>query len=214
MNSTGQLLAYIRVSTVEQNEARQVKAITEYVNNLGSAKYPNKEIRWFSEKLSGKDTQRPELQALLDYAREGDTIIVKDFSRLSRSTQDLLALIEQLQAKNVEVISLQENLDTTSATGKLILTVIASINQFERQLMMERSREGIAIAKANGKYKGGTVKKTSDFANWDRLKREYDNREITKTKFAQDLKIIKTGKHGISRNTLNRLLKGDTPRND
>ena len=90
---------------------------------------------------------RPELQRLLEFAREGDTVYVKDFSRLARSTKDLLELVERFKEKNIHLVSLKENLDTSTATGKLMLTMIAAINEFERANILERQLEVIALAK-------------------------------------------------------------------
>lgn len=129
-------LGYVRVSTAEQNDARQRGALEKY--NID---------KWFEEKVSGKDTNRKKLQAMIDYCREGDTIYVHDFSRLARSTKDLLEIVELLQSKGVNLVSDKENLDTNTATGKLMLTMIAAIAEFERQNLLERQREGIAIAK-------------------------------------------------------------------
>lgn len=136
-------IAYVRVSTIEQSEARQVEALR--VHQID---------KWFREKVSGKDTNRPQLQAMLEFAREGDTIYIHDFSRLARSTSDLLKLVETLQAKNIRLVSNKENIDTHTPTGKLMLTMIAAINEFERMNLLERQREGIAIAKRKGIYKG------------------------------------------------------------
>lgn len=91
---------------------------------------------------------------MLEFAREGDTIYVHDFSRLARSTSDLLQIVEPLQRKKIHLISNKENIDTFTPSGKLILTMIEAINEFERQNILERQREGIAIAKAHGRYKG------------------------------------------------------------
>jgi DNA invertase Pin-like site-specific DNA recombinase len=93
------------------------------------------------------------LEKMIDFVREGDTIYIHDFSRIARSTKDLLNIIEQLNEKGVNLVSNKEHLDCSTATGKLMLTVIAAINQFERENMLERQREGIAIAKREGKYK-------------------------------------------------------------
>ena len=130
-------IAYVRVSTVEQNEARQIEALKKYDVD-----------KWFTEKVSAKDTNRPQLQAMIDFAREGDTIYIHDFSRLARSTADLLKLVEQLQAKGVHLVSNKENIDTSTPTGRLMLTMIGAINEFERCNLLERQREGIAIAKS------------------------------------------------------------------
>lgn len=134
-------IAYVRVSTLHQNTDRQEIELEKY-----------KIDKWFKEKVSAKDTNRPQLKAMLDYAREGDTIYIKDFSRLARSTKDLLAIVESLNNKNINLVSLKENLDTSTSTGKLMLTMIGAINEFERQNMLERQKEGIEIAKKKGKY--------------------------------------------------------------
>jgi len=180
-------VAYVRVSTAEQNEARQVEALQTH----GIEK-------WFTEKISGKDANRPKLQEMLDFVREGDTIYIHDFSRLARSTKDLLEIIEQLQAKKVNLVSNKEALDTGTPTGKLMLTVIAAINEFERQNLLERQREGIEIAKREGKFRGGQVKQIEEAA-FTAAYEKYQKREITKTEFAAMLKI--------SRPTLDKLLK-------
>ena len=136
-------IAYVRVSTVEQNENRQLEGLKKY--NIE---------KWFTEKVSAKDTNRPKLMEMLNYAREGDNIYIWDFSRLARSTKDLLQLVELMQEKKINLISIKENIDTSSPTGKLMLTMIGAINEFERTNLLERQREGIALAKKEGKYKG------------------------------------------------------------
>ncbi len=136
-------IAYVRVSTVEQNEARQIEALEKY----GVEK-------WFMEKVSAKDTNRSQFKQMMDFAREGDTIYIHDFSRLARSTKDLLDIVELLQSKGIHLVSNKENIDTSTPTGKLMLTMIAAINEFERTNLLERQREGIDIAKRNGVYKG------------------------------------------------------------
>ena len=135
-------IAYVRVSTIEQNEARQIEALKQYDID-----------KWFTEKVSAKNTNRPQLQAMLDFAREGDTIYIHDFSRLARSTSDLLKLVEGLQAKGVHLVSNKENIDTSTPAGKLMLTMLGAIYEFERANLLERQREGVAIAKEQGKYK-------------------------------------------------------------
>ena len=177
-------LAYIRVSTVEQNEARQIEAMEKYHIE-----------KWFVEKVSAKDTNRPKLQELLDFAREGDTIHIHDFSRLARSTKDLLDIVEQLNAKGVTLVSNKENVDTSTPTGKLMLTMIGAINEFERTNLLERQREGIAIAKRNGVYKG---RKEIKIDNFGEHYNRYITRQITKSALARELKI--------SRPTLDKLI--------
>lgn len=134
---------YARVSTVEQNEARQITAAQEH----GADKV-------FLDKLSGKDTNRPQLHAMLDYIREGDVVTVESISRLARSTKDLLNIVEQITAKGAEFISLKESIDTTTPAGRFMLTVFAAMAQLEREQIKQRQAEGIAEAKKNGVYIG------------------------------------------------------------
>lgn len=139
------LLGYIRVSTMEQNEARQI----EILKQKGVASE-----NLYIDKQSGKNTDRPKLKELLSYIRRGDVIITESISRIARNTKDLLSIIEQLQNKGVEFVSLKESIDTTTPQGKFMLTVFAAMAELERDNILERQREGIAIAKAAGKYKG------------------------------------------------------------
>lgn len=181
-------IAYIRVSTVEQNEQRQIEAMEKYHIE-----------KWFTEKVSAKNTNRPKLQELLEFAREGDTIHIHDFSRLARSTKDLLDIVELLNSKGVSLVSNKENIDTSTPTGKLMLTMIGAINEFERTNLLERQREGIAIAKREGKYKGGKHKEISNFAEHYA---RYLARELTKSALAREL--------GVSRPTLDKLIAEHT----
>lgn len=178
-------IAYVRVSTVEQNEARQIEALEKY----GIEK-------WFTEKVSAKDANRPQLQQMLDFAREGDTIYIHDFSRLARSTKDLLDITEQLQENGIHLVSNKESIDTSTPTGKLMLTMIAAINEFERTNLLERQKEGIAIAKRNGVYSGRKPFKSDKFEG---LYSQYIGREINKSEFAKLLEV--------SRPTLDKLIR-------
>lgn len=180
-------VAYIRVSTIEQNEERQLEAMK-----------PHNIEKYFTEKVSGKDTNRPKLQEMLEFVREGDKVYIHDFSRLARSTKDLLNIVELLNNKGVTLISNKENIDTSTSTGKLMLTMIGAINEFERQNLLERQQEGIAIAKKNGKYKGGQAKKIDENI-FNNLLEQYQTRRINKVEFARQL--------GVSRPTLDKLLK-------
>lgn len=179
-------VAYIRVSTVDQNEKRQMEAMRD----LNIEKY-------FVEKVSAKDTKRPKLEELKDYVREGDTVYIKDFSRLARSTKDLLELVEFFQSKGVKLISLKENLDTGTSTGKLMLTMIGAIYEFERANLLERQKEGIAVAKKEGKYKGR--KKIGFPENWEEVYPKWKNRELKGNEAMEML--------GLKRNTFYRLVK-------
>lgn len=178
-------VAYVRVSTVEQNEQRQIEALEKH--NIE---------KWFIEKVSAKDTNRPKLKDMLNYIREGDTVYVHDFSRLARSTTDLLSITEDFKRKNIIFKSNKENIDTSNATGKLMLTMIAAINEFERANLLERQREGIEIAKQSGKYKG---RKEVEIADFDKYYSRYKTREINKAELARELKI--------SRPTLDKLIE-------
>ena len=160
-------VAYIRVSSVDQNEARQIEALKKY--NIEKT---------FIEKVSGKNMEREQLQAMLDFVREGDTVYIKDFSRLSRSVADLLKIIDMLKDKGVHLVSDKEALDTNTPTGKLMLTMIAAINEFERMNIIERQREGIEIAKRQGVYKGRRPKEYENFAE---VYSSWKNGEITAT---------------------------------
>lgn len=159
------IVAYVRVSTAEQNEARQVEALEKF--NIE---------KWFTEKVSGKDTKRPKLQAMLEFVREGDIVYVMDFSRLSRSVRDLLSIVDMLNEKKVRLVSLKENLDTSTPTGKLMLTMIGAIAEFERQNILERQREGIEIAKREGNYKG---RKPLELENFGLIYQEWKAGKIT-----------------------------------
>ena len=109
----------------------------------------------FLDKASGKNAeQRPELQRMMDYVRKGDTVVVESISRFARNTRDLLELVEKLTAKEVEFISQKEAIDTTTPTGKFMLTVFGAVAELEREYILQRQQEGITIAKANGVYKG------------------------------------------------------------
>lgn len=136
-------IGYIRISTAEQNTARQEVLMKELsVDNV------------FIDRMSGKNTNRPELQRLMNFVREGDTVIVESISRFARNTKDLLDLVEKLTEKKVEFVSKKEAIDTTTPTGKFMLTIFGAVAELEREYILQRQKEGIAIAKENGVYKG------------------------------------------------------------
>lgn len=181
----GKNIAYVRVSSVDQNEARQKEALQPY--NID---------KWFIEKASGKDTNRPKLKEMLEYIREDDIVYVEEFSRLGRSTADLLNIVKFIEDTGAKFISLKENFDTQTPTGKLQMTMMAAIAEFERAMILERQREGIAIAKKAGKYKG---RKAITIPNIGEYYQKYMTRQGTKTSIAAEL--------GISRTTLDKLFK-------
>ena len=181
----GKNIAYVRVSTLEQNEARQREALKDY--NID---------KWFIEKASGKDTNRPKLKEMLEYVREDDTVYVEEFSRLGRSTADLLATVKAIEDAGAKFKSLKENFDTATPAGRLQMTMMAAIAEFERAMILERQREGIAIAKREGKYKGRKPVLVPDIGEYYE---KYMRRDGTKMSISREL--------GISRTTLDKLFK-------
>lgn len=176
MTETGQKVGYIRVSSIEQNTESQKSLL----DKIGIDKI-------FEEKISGKNTDRPQLQAMLEYVREGDTVYVKDLSRLARNTKDLLDIVEYLTNKGVSLKSLKESIDTSTNFGKLMLTFLGAIYQFERDNLRERQKDGIAVAKQKGKYKGR--KKVDKPANFSEVYQKWLNREIKSVAAIRELNI-------------------------
>jgi DNA invertase Pin-like site-specific DNA recombinase len=175
---------YIRVSSITQNTDRQLVGVN-----------CDKE---FVDKCSGKDTNRPEFQAMIEYVREGDTINIHELSRLARNTQDLLNIVQSMNDKGVTIKFIKENLTFTGDSTplqSLMLTMLGAISTFERDLILERQREGIAIARAAGKYKG----RVSRFSA-----REVDT--MTKAFAASTNKAELAREYGISRAYLYRLV--------
>lgn len=138
-----EVVGYARVSTLGQNLETQL----EQLKQAGVD-------RTYQEKASGVKEDRPELEALLDYVRQGDSVVITKLDRIARSTKHLLEIVDLLKAKGVTFRVLNMNLDTSTSTGKLMLTMLGAIATFEREMMLERQAEGIAKAKADGKYKG------------------------------------------------------------
>ena len=136
-------IGYVRVSTQEQNTIRQEKLMEQ----LGVEQV-------YIDRVSGKNLQRPQLQTMMEYVRKGDTVVVESISRFARNTRDLLELIDQLNTKGVVFISQKEAIDTDTPTGKFMLTIFGAVAELERAYILQRQREGIAIAKEQGVYKG------------------------------------------------------------
>ena len=180
-------VAYIRVSSKDQNLDRQRKILDGY----GIEK-------WYEEKVSGKNTDRPELKLMLDFVREGDTVYVCSFDRLSRSVLDLLDICDKLGKKNVQLVSVKERIDTSTPNGRLMLTVVGAIAEFERAIIRERQEEGIAIAKAKGVYAGRKPKEVNKEL-FEEYYRQWRNRRLTMVELAKRLQI--------SRSTAYRLIK-------
>ena len=179
-------IGYIRISTAEQNAERQEVLMQE----LGVDQV-------FIDRVSGKSMNRPELKRMMEFVREGDMVIVESISRFARNTRDLLELVEQLTQKGVEFVSRKEALDTTTPSGKFMLTIFGAVAELERAYILERQKEGIAIAKSNGIYKGRPPTACPDF---DRVVTLWQSGEITAVEAARRLKI--------SPSTFYRKLKG------
>lgn len=181
----GQVVGYVRVSAADQNEARQLEA-------LGGVD------RLFSEKASGKSADdRAQLQEMVAYVREGDTVRVKSTDRLARSTTDLLALVEKLKSKGVALEFIDNPaLNTDTPQGEFMLTVLAAIAQLERKTIRERQAEGIAIAKRKGVYDRAPKLTAEQIAK----ARQRVAAGVPKAKVARDL--------GVSRQTLYAALRG------
>ncbi|QYG95843.1 recombinase family protein (plasmid) [Iamia sp. SCSIO 61187] len=184
---TGHLLGYARVSTTEQDPQLQLDALTA----AGC-------WRIWTDHSSGATASRPQLDALLDHLRPGDTLVVWRLDRLGRSLRHLLDVVEDLAARGVGLRSLTESIDTTTATGRLILAVFAALAEFERDLLRERTMAGLAAARAQGRVGGRPPVLTADkLAAARRLLEEPD---ATVTDVASTL--------GVSRSTLYRGLAG------
>ncbi len=170
-------IGYIRVSTEHQETTRQQEIMCGYQVD-----------RIFSEKLSGANTDRPQLRAMLDYVREGDTLYIESISRLGRSTKDLLNIIDTLTDKVVTLVSHKESIDTDTPTGKFMLTVFAALSQLEREQLKQRQREGIEIAKAQGKYTGRKPLPT-DWTRFGQLYGEWRAKHITGRDFMRRMNM-------------------------
>jgi DNA invertase Pin-like site-specific DNA recombinase len=185
---SGQQIGYLRVSTIDQNTARQLDGVAL--------------SKTFTDKLSGKDRERPQLQAMIEYARHGDTVHVHSLDRLARNIEDLKNIIKSLTGKGVDVFFHKENMEFKSDAGglsamqELMFSMLASFAQFERAFMLERQREGIQKAKEQGKYRGGQPK--------------LDEKQIKQLKDLLGLGLSKTKvaeKMGITRQTVYTYMK-------
>jgi len=181
------IFGYARVSTESQNLDRQLDALQKYgVDHI------------YNEKMTGTKKDRPELDKMLDRMTEGDTVVIESLSRLGRSTKDLIELVELFNQQNVNLVSLKESIDTSTPTGKLLFTLMSAIAQFERDVIADRTKEGLKSARARGRI-GGRPK-----TNGDAVKKA--------------VKLYKTGQYtikeieeltGVKKDTLYRTLKGD-----
>ena len=191
-NQTGQLVGYIRVSTLDQSTGRQEAQLEGLQLD---------EV--YTDHASGKDTSRPQLQAALKHLRKGDTLVVSSMDRLARNLDDLRRLVDELTSRGVSVRFIKENMTFTSEENpmsKLMLSVMGAFAEFERSLIRERQREGIAVAKTTGKYKGRKpALKASRVA--ELLSRDKENGHKNRAALARDF--------GISRETLYQYLRAN-----
>lgn len=179
-------IGYVRVSTRDQNTARQ----EQLMEALGVEMV-------YIDRMSGKDTNRPELKKMMEYLRPGDTVVVESISRFARTTSDLLQLMDALQQKGAAFVSQKESIDTESPSGKFMLTVFGALAELERDYLRQRQREGIDIAMANGTYRGRPAKKLK---GWEQIVALNKAGEITAVEAARRL--------GISVSSYYRKLKG------
>ena len=180
-------VGYVRCSSVDQNPARQEQILKDQSCE-----------KVFSDMLSGKDTNRPGLKAMLDFVREGDVLYVESISRLAISTRDLLQIIDQLQEKGTQFISEKESIDTTTPQGKFMLTVFAAMADLEREQIRQRQREGIEKAKKEGKYKGRQPISYDKYL-FEQLYKQWKAGDITQQYMCKRL--------NMSRTTLSRRIK-------
>lgn len=151
----------------------------------------------YVDKMSGKTSERPQLKEMMSYVRRGDTVVVESISRFARNTRDLLELVERLSAKGVEFVSQKETIDTTTPTGKFMLTVFGAVAELEREYILQRQREGIEIAKQKGKYTGRRPVVHPDF---DKVAAQWRRGELTAVQAMKRL--------GMSKATFYRRVKG------
>ena len=168
-------IGYVRVSTQEQNTLRQ----EVLMQSLGVEQL-------YIDKASGKSVDRPELRKLLTCVQQGDTVTVESISRFARNTRDLLELVEQLTEKHVEFISQKEAIDTTTPTGKFMLAIFGAVAELEREYVLQRQREGIAIAKAQGRYTGRTPMEVPDL---EKIVRQWRDGNMTAVEDMRRLRL-------------------------
>lgn len=171
-------IGYVRVSSIEQNEERQIRALEGH----GVEKF-------YVEKVSGKDRNRPELNEMLNFVREGDKIYIESISRLARNVLDFLNIVNELKEKKVEIVSLKESIDTSTPTGQFMLTVFGAMYQLERDNIRERQREGIEIAKEKGIMGRPRVEIDEDFK---KVYEQWKNGDITATKAMELVEMSRT----------------------
>lgn len=171
-------VAYERVSTAGQSTLRQDVMMQEQQIE-----------KVFTEKVSGKDRNRPELQKMLEFVREGDTVVIESISRLARSTRDFLNILDELEKKHVALISLKEKIDTATPTGRFLVSIFAALAQLEREQLLTRQKEGIAAQKAAGIYTGGRPRVHVDKKQLNSIMAKWKAGEISAVQAMRELNL-------------------------
>ena len=174
-------VAYERVSTSGQSILRQDVMMQE-----------QKIEKVFTEKVSGKDRNRPELQKMLDFVREGDTVVIESISRLARSTRDFLNILDELEHKQVALVSLKEKIDTSTPTGRFLVSIFAALAQLEREQILIRQQEGVNAQKAAGTYTGGRPRIQINRKQYDSVILRWRTGEITAVQAMKELSVKKS----------------------
>ncbi len=175
------IVGYERVSTTGQSTLRQDVMMQQH--NIEKV---------FSEKISGKDRNRPELEKMLTFVREGDTVVIESISRLARSTRDFLNILAELEEKKVTLISLKESIDTSSPTGRFLVSIFAALAQLEREQILVRQQEGIAAQRAAGTYTGGRPRIKVDKKLFDQVVAKWKDGTISAVDAMKELNITKS----------------------
>ncbi len=174
-------VAYERVSTTGQSTLRQdVLMQDQQIEKV------------FIEKISGKDRNRPELQKMLEFVREGDIVVIESISRLARSTRDFLNILDELEKKHVTLVSLKEKIDTSSPTGRFLVSIFAALAQLEREQILIRQQEGIAAQKANGTYTGGRPRIRVEQKQLKSVMARVETGDITAVQAMKELQVSKS----------------------
>ena len=174
-------VAYERVSTAGQSTLRQEVMMQEHQIE-----------KVFSEKVSGKNRNRPELQKMLEFVREGDVVVIESISRLARSTRDFLNILDELEKKQVALVSLKEQIDTATPTGRFLVSIFAALAQLEREQILTRQKEGVAAQKAAGTYTGGRPRTQINKRQFDAVVSKWRSGEISAVRAMEELSMKKS----------------------
>ena len=182
-------VAYERVSTSGQSTLRQDVMM-----------HDQKIEKVFTEKISGKDRNRTELQKMLDFVREGDTVVIESISRLARSTRDFLNILDELEKKHVALVSLKEQIDTATPTGRFLVSIFAALAQLEREQILIRQQEGVNAQKAAGTYTGGRPRIQVNKRQFDAVVSRWRSGEISAVRAMEELSLKKSTFYRLTKN--------------